>query len=78
MPGRAARFYGAPENQRWSLDADLFDVEERNFDRLFGLQKYHVVTGHVSLFYESPWYGLIFGVHAGQYLAGDLRRHLRK
>ena len=60
-----------PENQRWALDADLFDVQERNFDRLFGLQNYHVVTGHVSLFYDSPWYGLIFGVHAGQYLAGD-------
>ncbi len=60
-----------PENQRWALDVDLFDVQERNFDRLFGLQKYHVLTGHVSLYYESPWYGYIFGLHAGQYLAGD-------
>jgi hypothetical protein len=60
-----------PENQRWAIDADIFDIQERNFDRLFGLQNYHVVTGHVSVFYESPWYGFIFGVHAGQYLAGD-------
>jgi hypothetical protein len=60
-----------PENQRWAIDADIFDVEERNFDRLFGLQNYHVVTGHVSVYYESPWYDFIFGVHAGQYLAGD-------
>jgi len=60
-----------PENQRWAIDADIFDVEERNFDRLFGLQNYHVVTGHVAVYYESPWYNFIFGVHAGQYLAGD-------
>jgi hypothetical protein len=60
-----------PENQRWAIDADLFDIRERNFDRLFGLQNYHVVTGHVSVFYESPWYGFIFGAHVGQYLAGD-------
>jgi hypothetical protein len=60
-----------PENQRWAIDADIFDVQERNFDRLFGLQNYHVVTGHVSVFYETPWYNFIFGVHAGQYLAGD-------
>ena len=60
-----------PENQRWAIDADIFDVEERNFDRLFGLQNYHVVTGHVAVYYESPWYDFIFGVHAGQYLAGD-------
>ncbi len=60
-----------PKNQRWALDVDLFDIQERNFDRLFGLQKYHVVTGHVSLYYEAPWYNFIFGIHAGQYLAGD-------
>jgi hypothetical protein len=60
-----------PENQRWAIDVDIFDLQERNFDRLFGLQNYHVMTGHVSVFYESPWYGFIFGVHAGQYLAGD-------
>jgi hypothetical protein len=60
-----------PENQRWAIDVDLYDVHERNFDRLFGLQNYHVVTGHVSVYYESPWYGFIFGAHAGQYLAGD-------
>ena len=60
-----------PENQRWAIDADLFEVKERNFDRLFGLQSYHVLTGHISVFYESPWYNFIFGVHAGQYLAVD-------
>jgi hypothetical protein len=30
-----------------------------------------VLTGHVSLYYESPWEGLNFNLHVGRYLAGD-------
>jgi hypothetical protein len=60
-----------PEGARWALGADIFHVWQRDFDRLAGLQHYHVTTGHVSLYYDSPWYGLNFQVRAGQYLAGD-------
>jgi Exopolysaccharide biosynthesis protein YbjH len=60
-----------PEGQRWALGADLYEVQQRDFDRLFGLQHYRVATGHVSLYYDSPWYDLNFAVRAGQYLAGD-------
>lgn len=60
-----------PENQRWALGGDLYEVQQRNFDRLFGLQSYRVLTGHISVYYASPWYGLNFIVRAGQYLAGD-------
>ncbi len=60
-----------PEHQRWALGVDLYEVKQRDFDRMFGLQGYHVFTGHVSLYYASPWYDLNLAVHAGQYLAGD-------
>lgn len=60
-----------PENQRWALGGDVYEVKQRDFDRLFGLQRYHVATGHLSLYYASPWYDLNFVVRAGQYLAGD-------
>lgn len=60
-----------PEGTRWALGADAYDVWQRKFDRLFGLQGYHQITGHVSLYYDSPWYGLNFEFRAGQYLAGD-------
>jgi hypothetical protein len=60
-----------PEGQRWALGLDAYKVWQRNFDRLFGLQNYSVFTGHISVYYQSPWYGLNFAVHAGQYLAGD-------
>jgi hypothetical protein len=60
-----------PEGQRWALGADLYYVRQRDFNRLFGLQNYGVTTGHVSLYYQSPWYDLNFVARAGQYLAGD-------
>ncbi len=60
-----------PNGQRWALGADFYRLRQRNFDRLLGFQNYEVNTGHVSLYYQSPWYNLNFVVRAGQYLAGD-------
>ncbi|MDE2111684.1 MAG: YjbH domain-containing protein [Alphaproteobacteria bacterium] len=60
-----------PENSRIAIGADLYQVWKRDFNRLFGLQNYNILTGHVSIYYQSPWYGLNFDVHVGRYLAGD-------
>ena len=60
-----------PENSRFTFGADIYQVWKRDFNRLFGTQDYQILTGHVSLYYRSPWYGLNFNVHAGRYLAGD-------
>ncbi|HXL98924.1 MAG TPA: YjbH domain-containing protein [Rhizomicrobium sp.] len=60
-----------PEGLRWAVGVDVYDVWQRNFDRLFGFRNYHVVTGHVNVYYQSPWYDLNFSVHAGRYLARD-------
>jgi hypothetical protein len=60
-----------PQGARWALSVDAYEVWQRDFDRLLGLQHYHVFTGHVSLYYDSPWYDLNFQLRAGQYLAGD-------
>ena len=60
-----------PENSRFTFGADIYQVWKRDFDRLFGTQDYQVLTGHVSVYYRSPWYGLNFNIHAGRYLAGD-------
>ncbi len=72
-----------PFGQRWAVGADIYDVYQRNFDDLFGFQTsyllnerlvhspYQVVTGHVSLYVETPWYGITTVVRAGRYLAGD-------
>jgi hypothetical protein len=60
-----------PDGARWAIGADMYEVWQRNFDRLFGLQNYRVATGHVTLYWDSPFYDLNVQVRAGQYLAGD-------
>jgi hypothetical protein len=60
-----------PEGQRWALGADAYEVWQRGFDRLFDVQAYRTFTGHISLYYASPWHDLNFALSAGQYLAGD-------
>lgn len=60
-----------PEGQRWAIGADAYQVWQRGFDRLFDLQPYKAFTGHISLYYQSPWYDLNFVIRAGQYLAQD-------
>jgi hypothetical protein len=60
-----------PEGQRWALGADLYEVKQRGYNRLFDFLPYRQTTGHVTLYYDSPWYDLSFQLRAGQYLAGD-------
>ncbi len=69
--GAGGEILWRPEGARWALGADVYQVWQRDFDRLLGLQHYHKTTGHISLYYDSPWYGLNFELRAGQYLAGD-------
>jgi hypothetical protein len=69
--GGGAQVLWTPEDSRFSFGADLYQVWQRDFNRLFGIQRYKVLTGHATVYYRSPWYGLNFAVHAGRYLAGD-------
>ncbi len=69
--GAGGQVLWRPEGQRFAIGADLYQVWQRGFDRLFDLRDYHVVTGHVTIYYASPWYGFNFALHGGRYLAGD-------
>jgi Exopolysaccharide biosynthesis protein YbjH len=69
--GAGGQILWRPNGQRWALGVDAYQVWQRSFDRLFGVQHYNTVTGHVNIYYESPWYGLNFQLHGGRYLAGD-------
>jgi hypothetical protein len=62
-----------PFGQRWALGADLYEAIQRNTDDLFGFGQfhYHVLTGHASLYVETPWEGYTAVVRVGRYLAGD-------
>ncbi|MDG1430262.1 MAG: YjbH domain-containing protein [Paracoccaceae bacterium] len=59
-----------PINSNLALGAEVNYVVQRDFDMLFGLQRYDVVTGHASAYYDFG-NGLVGQVDAGRYLAGD-------
>lgn len=69
--GGGGQILWRPRDSRFAFGADLYHVWKRGFTRLFELENYNVLTGHVSAYYSSPWYGLNYAVHAGRYLAGD-------
>jgi hypothetical protein len=69
--GAGGELLWRPEGARWGLGVDGYQVWQRDYDRLFGLQSYKAFTGHVSLYYQAPWYNLNFALRAGQYLARD-------
>jgi hypothetical protein len=60
-----------PFGSRWAVGVDMWQVYQRNFDDLFGFQKYNVATGHVSLYWETPWDNITTILRGGRYLAGD-------
>ncbi len=60
-----------PFGSRWAVGVDMWQVYQRNFDDLFGFQHYNVATGHVSVYWETPWYDVTAVVRGGRYLAGD-------
>jgi hypothetical protein len=58
-------------NSPWHLGIDLNWVKKRDFNQRFGFQDYDVVTGHLRIAYDLPFYDLTAGVRIGRYLAGD-------
>jgi hypothetical protein len=69
--GAGGQILWRPNNGRWAFGADVYQVWQRDFNRLFGVQKYQTVTGHASVYYQLPWNDLNLAVHGGRYLAGD-------
>ena len=61
-----------PTNSRLAFGADLWYVKQRGFETLFSFQDYDVVTGHASIYYDTPYAHWDVALHAGRYLAGDL------
>lgn len=65
-----------PYGSRWAVGLELNQVWQREFEQRFGLLEegnlaYEVFTGHLSTYYQMPFYNLFGAVHIGRYLAGD-------
>jgi hypothetical protein len=60
-----------PFDRSYALGVNINAVQQREFDKGFGLRDYRTITGHVSLYWATPWYGFDVAVHTGRYLAKD-------
>ena len=61
-----------PPNSRLAFGADLWYVRQREFDTLLTFQDFDVVTGHASIYFDTPYAHWNVALHAGRYLAADL------
>jgi len=61
-----------PPNSRLAFGGELYYAKQRDFDTLFSFQDYDVITGHASIYYDTPYAHWNVAMHAGRYLAGDL------
>jgi len=68
--GLSSEVLWSPMESRLALGAELNYVKQREFDGLFGLRDYDVVTGHASAYYDLG-NGFLTQVDVGRYLAGD-------
>jgi len=69
--GYSGEFLFRPFGARFAAGIDLNYVRQRDFDQRLTFRDYTVLTGHLNLYYELPFYDLLGQIHAGQYLAGD-------
>ncbi|MBM3503009.1 MAG: YjbH domain-containing protein [Alphaproteobacteria bacterium] len=60
-----------PFGSRFAAGVDAAYAYQRDFDQRFGFRDYSVATGHVNLYYQTPFYDILTSAHIGQYLAGD-------
>ncbi|WP_343206056.1 YjbH domain-containing protein [Rhodanobacter sp. MP7CTX1] len=60
-----------PMGDRWAIGTDLNWVKQRGFDQDFSFLSYHVVTGHVTGYWDTGYKDVTLAVSVGRYLAGD-------
>ena len=69
--GVAAEALYRRRNANWALGLDVNRVRQRDFDQRFEFRDYEVTTGHLTAYFDLPFYGMSAQLSAGRYLAGD-------
>ena len=69
--GVAGEVLYAPFRQRWAIGLDVAAVKQRDYDELFGFRRYSTVTGHLELYYQTPFHDIDLHFLYGRYLARD-------
>jgi hypothetical protein len=61
-----------PFSSNFSIGAEVYKVQKREFNRLFKNRDYKIETGHINLNYYFPKSKIISNLSIGKYLAGDI------
>jgi hypothetical protein len=70
--GVAGEVLYAEPYKPWAIGVDTNWVRKRDFNQRFGFQDYDVVTGHLTGYFDLPFYNMHMNVSVGRYLAGDV------
>ncbi|MBI3171998.1 MAG: YjbH domain-containing protein, partial [Hydrocarboniphaga effusa] len=70
--GVAAEVLYRPLASRFAYGVDVNYVKKRDYDKLLTFLDYEVATGHFTVYYDTPFHGLMLKASAGRYLARDV------
>ena len=59
-------------SSRFAIGAELYKLKQRDFNQRFTYRDYKITTGHLSAYYQWPWYNILSVASVGRYLAGDV------
>ena len=60
-----------PFNKNYGIGAELWRVQQRDYNMLFDFIDYKTTTGHINLFFLEPKSKVYFTLRGGKFLAGD-------
>ncbi len=69
--GAGAEVLWRPYDSPIALGVDVNVLSQRNYRQRFSMLGYNTVTGHASLYWDTPWWNIYTVVRGGRYLAGD-------
>ena len=69
--GLGSEILWRPFDKNYAIGAELWRVQQRDYDQLFSFRDYKTTTGFINLYYKEPKSKIKFGLKGGKFLAGD-------
>ena len=60
-----------PFYKNYAIGAELWRVQQRDFDMRFAFRDYKTTTGHINIYYHEPISNIILRIKGGKFLARD-------
>lgn len=70
--GVAGELLYRPAYAPWAVGVNVNHVRQRDYDQRFDFLDYEVTTGHLTGYFELPFYDTLMQISAGRYLAKDV------